>query len=106
MSGEYVLVYTTAGCREEAEKLAEALVAERLAACVKMTEVTSVYRWEGKTNRDEEILLSAKTTKAGYPDVEKRIKELHSYKCPEIIAVPIIEGSKDYLAWIREETII
>jgi len=102
MKKEYVIVYTTTGNNDEARKIAETLVNENLAACVQMSPVTSVYRWGGNVLKDKEILLAAKTVKSRYKKVEGKIKELHTYECPEIIAVPVTEGSKDYLKWISE----
>lgn len=102
--GDFVVVYTTVGSREDATEISRTLVCENLAACVQSTPIKSVYRWKGKLNEDDEILLACKTTKKNYAGVEKRIKELHPYECPEIIAVPVIAGSKDYLKWVRENT--
>ena len=97
-----LVVLTTAPTAEEADALAAALVERQLAACVQIVgPVTSVYRWEGAVQRSEERLLLVKTTAAAYPRVEAAIRELHSYECPEVVALPIEAGSCDYLAWIR-----
>lgn len=101
---DHIVVYTTTGSETEAEKIAEALVSEKLAACVQYMKINSVYRWQDKINKDVEFLLILKTKKRLYKAVEKRIRELHSYECPEIIATPIAEGSKSYLNWINENT--
>ena len=99
---ESLVVLTTAPTAEEADALAAALVERQLAACVQIVgPVTSVYRWEGAVQRSEERLLLVKTTAAAYPRVEAAIRELHSYECPEVVALPIEAGSRDYLAWIR-----
>jgi len=99
----YVVVFVTAGAQDEATRIAEVVVTERLAACVNMIpEIRSVYQWEGKLCNDQEILLVIKTTQEAYNRLEARIKELHSYATPEIIAVNIERGSGAYLAWIAD----
>lgn len=89
--------------RDEAEAIATALVDARLAACVQLMAIESVYRWEGALERASEVMLHAKTTQARLADAEALIKARHSYEVPEIIAVPIVGGSTDYLAWIESE---
>ncbi len=84
--------------------MAKNLVKDGLAACVVITRTTSIYKWEGKVEETEEFLLSIKTKKSLYPQVEHVIQELHSYELPQIIALPIKKGSKEYLQWINEET--
>ena len=102
---EFIVVYVTAGSPAEGDRLARALVEERLAACVnRVVPVQSVYRWEGKLEQSEEQLLIIKTQKSLFPALEKRVRELHSYTVPEIVALPIIEGSQDYLRWLAEQT--
>ena len=101
---EFVVVYVTAGSAEEADRLAGSLVEERLAACVnRIKSVQSVYRWQGKVERSEEELLIIKTSRDRFSALEKRVRELHSYSVPEVIALPIIEGSSGYLRWLREQ---
>ena len=78
--------------------MAQALVGEQLAACVnRVRSIQSVYRWQGKVEQNDEELLIIKTRRQLFPALEKRVKELHSYSVPEIIGLPIIEGSADYL---------
>lgn len=102
--GEFIVVYVTAGSAEEGERIAAALVEERLAACVnRVSNVRSVYRWEGKVERADEELLIVKTSRALFERLKKRIAELHSYSVPEVIALPILEGSESYLNWLHEE---
>jgi periplasmic divalent cation tolerance protein len=102
---ECIVVYVTAGSMEEGERLARALVEERLAACVnRIAPVHSVYRWQGKLEQSEEQLLIIKTQRRLFAALEKRVRELHSYAVPEIVALPIIEGSHDYLRWVAEQT--
>ena len=98
---EAIVVLMTAANGEEAARLADLLIGAHLAACVQiLPEMESVYRWEGKIERQSEILLLAKTTTAKFAELEREVRALHSYETPEIIAVPIIAGSSPYLAWL------
>jgi periplasmic divalent cation tolerance protein len=100
---ESLVVFVTCGSEEEALKIAHALVEERMAACVNlMSPIRSIYRWEGKIWDEKEWLLIIKTQAARFEDLEKRVKSLHSYSLPEIIALPIIKGSSSYLNWLKE----
>jgi len=104
MSNELIL-FVTAPNSDEAGRIAEALVGERLAACVNIISgIESIYRWEGNVARDKEVLLIIKTTDARYGEIEQRVKELHSYATPEVIAYRIERGSEDYLNWLRNST--
>jgi periplasmic divalent cation tolerance protein len=104
MSHELVVLVTTPNS-EEATRIADALVTERLAACVNIvTAVDSIYRWEGKVTRDRESLLIIKSTNERYVELERRVKELHSYSTPEVVALRIESGSEQYLKWLREST--
>jgi periplasmic divalent cation tolerance protein len=96
------IVLTTAGTREEAGKIARALVEKRLAACVNVVAVESVYRWKEALESAEEWLLVIKTTAAAFDEVEAAIQELHSYDLPECIALPIEAGTEEYLDWIGD----
>jgi len=99
------MVWVTAAHRQEAQRIARALVDERRAACVSwIPGVRSVYRWKGKVEDGREVLLMIKTTAARWPALEKRIRQLHSYSVPEILALPVRSGSRAYLDWIRRET--
>lgn len=99
-----VILVTTPG-PEEGRKVAEALVGEKLVACVNMVEsVSSIYRWKGKVERDREALLIMKTRATLVERVIARVKELHSYEVPEVIVLPIEAGNPDYLKWIEEVT--
>lgn len=103
---ELIVVYVTVGTGEEADRMAQALVGEQLAACVnRVRSIQSVYRWQGKVEQNDEELLIIKTRRQLFPALEKRVKELHSYSVPEIIGLPIIEGSADYLTWLREQAL-
>lgn len=97
-----LIVFITVDKKELADKIAESLVEENLAACVNIVpQIESVYRWEGKITRQQELLLIAKTDLACYHLLESKVKELHTYTTPEIIAFPITQGSANYLEWLR-----
>ena len=99
----FIQVFTTTETKEEAEKIAQYLVEQKLAACVQITgPIASTYRWKGKVENAQEWLCLIKTREDFYDKVEKAIKKLHSYETPEIIAVQIVKGSKEYLNWIEE----
>lgn len=100
---DFVVVLVTIGSPEDGERLAEALVGERLAACVNLVPaVRSVYRWEGKVEKADECLLVIKTRREAFARLAARIVELHPYDLPEVIALPIVAGSERYLAWLGE----
>lgn len=101
-----ILIISSCGSREEAERIATALVEGALAACVQILPATSVYRWKGKVERSEEYVLHIKTRAAHADLVEARIRELHSYDLPELLMMTIAGGSEDYLDWMRSETAI
>ena len=97
------LILTTAGSREEAERIARALVDEQLAACVSIIPgLTSVYRWQGKVEAAPELLLLIKTTAANLTRLEEAIRRLHSYEVPEFIVLAPESASKPYLEWLLE----
>jgi periplasmic divalent cation tolerance protein len=101
------VILTTAGSKEEAQKIAHALVQRRLAACVNITgAIESVYRWKGAVESAQECLLIIKTTAAAFEPVRDAIRELHSYELPECIMLPIEGGSEEYLGWIGENVSI
>jgi periplasmic divalent cation tolerance protein len=102
---EPIIVFVTCGSEEEAAKIANALVDERLAACVNIiSPIRSIYRWEGKIWDEKEWLLVIKTQKRRFGELEKKVKSLHSYSVPEVIALPIVEGSASYLKWLLDMT--
>ena len=99
-----IVVLITAPNDDEAGKISEILVEERLIACANRLPVHSIYRWKDKTEDDKEILLICKTKEELLDKLIERVRELHSYEVPEIIAVPIVGGSDDYLKWVDEST--
>ena len=100
-ANEYILVLCTCPSLSEADAVATALIEERLAACVnRLPGIKSLYRWEGRVTHDDEILLLIKTSADLFDRLETTIKTLHPYETPEIIAVPIVAGSAEYLRWI------
>ncbi len=100
MNEEYCIVITTYADESNGEKIIDALLAERLAACVQVMPITSFYRWQGKMNRDAEKLVLIKTKTSLYTKVQESILANHAYDTPEIIQVPITNGFPGYLDWI------
>jgi periplasmic divalent cation tolerance protein len=101
----YLVVFITTSSYDEARKIADALVVQKKAACVNIVpRVNSLFRWKGKIEEAEESLMVVKTRAELFPDVVSTVKAIHSYEVPEIIALPIVEGNADYLAWLKEET--
>jgi len=102
---KFISIYVTVKDKEEAEKIANILVDEKLAACVNIIpNIVSIYNWKGVRERSEEVSMFIKTKNALFKDVAKRIKSVHSYDVPCIVSLPIIEGDKDYLKWLEDET--
>lgn len=102
---EFLVVLVTVPNRETGLKLAEALVAERLAACVNLVPgLFSVYRWEGKVAREPEELLIIKTRRTLVEALTRRVQALHPYTLPEVVALPVAAGSEAYLNWLQAET--
>ena len=101
MPNDFVLVLCSFSDISEAKSCAKELVKQNLAGCVNViNDVTSIYQWEGELKEDSECLLVIKTTHVNYENVESFLKAHHSYEIPEIIAVPITQGSEDYLNWL------
>ncbi|MGQ9658764.1 MAG: divalent-cation tolerance protein CutA [Thermochromatium sp.] len=103
MSTHYRVILCTCPDLDTAQRLAKSLVEERLAACVNLVPgLTSVYRWEGGIQQDSEVLLLIKTVEARVEPLAERLRQLHPYEVPEIIALPIVSGASDYLNWVSE----
>jgi periplasmic divalent cation tolerance protein len=102
MEDAYIIVLTTVGTKQFAHDLARMVVGARLAACVQIQSVESVYRWKGEVRSEPEWLLAIKTTEEKYAALEQHIKANHSYEMPEIVRIPIAGGSRDYLGWLAD----
>jgi periplasmic divalent cation tolerance protein len=101
---EHLVMLVTAGSEEEARKIARALVRSMLAACVNVIPgITSIYRWQDEVQEDREWLLVVKTRRDVLDEVIRQVQALHSYDLPEVIALPLVGGSQDYLRWLDEE---
>ncbi|HON11480.1 MAG TPA: divalent-cation tolerance protein CutA [Chitinispirillaceae bacterium] len=102
---ELILVYITTKDKQQARLIGKTLVEERLAACVNIIDgMQSIYWWEGAINEDNEAILIAKTRNSLLEKLTDRVKSLHTYTCPCIVAIPISGGNTDYLGWIKETT--
>ena len=98
-----VVVYVTASSEEEARYIGKKLVEEGFAACANIVpNIRSIYIWKGELCDDNEVLLIIKSRRIHIDKIVKRVKDLHSYQVPEVIALPIIQGSEDYLSWMEE----
>jgi periplasmic divalent cation tolerance protein len=98
-----VVIFVTAASRGECKKIARHLVETRLAACVNISQpIESVYRWEGQIAEEKEFLLIIKSTRELFPEIRTEISKVHSYHTPEIICLPVIDGSRNYLQWISD----
>lgn len=94
------LVLVTAGSEAEAKTIAQVLVTEKLAACVNLYPITSIYTWQSQLHQELEWQLTIKTQESCFAALQARVQELHSYDVPEVIAIPIQAGSESYLNWI------
>jgi periplasmic divalent cation tolerance protein len=105
MESQPLVVYCTCPDQAVAERIAEAVVVERLAACANIVPgLISIYRWQGQVRRDSELLLILKTREVVYSLLETRIRELHPYEVPEIVALPVQAGAAEYLGWLADNT--
>jgi periplasmic divalent cation tolerance protein len=98
---EYAVVLVTAASQVEAELIANALVEAKLAACVNLMPIRSIYTWKDEICRDEEWQLVIKTCLRHLPNLEAKVRSLHSYETPEMLALPIVAGSQPYLQWLN-----
>lgn len=102
---KYIMITTTFDNKDEANKISELLLKDRLVSCCQLSNnITSSYHWKGRIEHTEEYLLQMKSKKELYKEIEKVILDNHSYETPQIIAYDIIDGYKGYLDWIKEET--
>ena len=98
-----IVVMVTAASRRECRKIARHLVEAKLAACVNITPgIESIFRWKGKLANDKECLMLIKSTRQLFPEIKAAISKIHSYHTPEIIALPIVDGSRNYLQWVGD----
>jgi len=98
---EPIVVLMTAASADEAGRIAEMLVSQKLAACVQILPgMQSVYIWQGQVQRESEVLILAKTTQNNFAELEREVRAMHSYEAPEIVALPIVNGSKPYIEWL------
>ncbi len=99
------MVYITAESMEDAEIIGRNLVSRRLAACVNIiSNMKSIYQWEGKIETGNEVIIIAKTKNALVNELTEHVKNLHSYDCPCVVTLPIQDGNSDFIQWIRDET--
>ena len=102
MDNEYIIVFVTTASKHEAEEIVQHLLGDKLVACGNIVgPVTSFFRWSGKGERAEEFLVFLKTRKDLFQRLSDVVKTLHGYEVPEILAVPVVDGSKDYLDWLE-----
>ncbi len=105
MKTNCIIIYITAANKQEAEQIGRTLVEKKLAACSNIVDpINSIFSWKGDICQEKETLLMLKTMQNKFDIIVHEVKNLHSYETPEIIALPIIAGSDDYLSWIKEET--
>lgn len=100
---QYGIVLVTASSQTEAETIAKTLVQERLAACVSLLPIRSVYTWQGEVHDDEEWQLMIKTDLNQFERLEAKVRSIHSYEVPEVVALPFVNGSQPYLKWMGEQ---
>jgi len=105
MKRKIKVVFVTVPDEETAEKISRDIVQNGLAACVNIIkDIRSIYMWEGKLEDGKELLLMIKTSSSAFKKLKDRIKTLHPYSVPEVIAIDVIDGNKDYINWVLEET--
>ena len=101
---EFIVIFVTTNSPRSAKKISQSLVKKKLVACSNIVnKIESVFRWKGKIEKSNEVLLILKTKKNLFDRIVQEVKDLHSYETPEIIALPIACGSEDYLEWIEKE---
>ncbi len=101
---EFIQVFITINDRAKAKEIAETLLDKKIAACVQISgPVTSLYKWQGSLAEDQEWLLTVKSSRRHYSELEKQVRQIHTYEVPEILAVSIEEGNNDYFNWMKKE---
>jgi len=99
-----IVVFSTCGSEEQARRIARGLVESRLAACVQVTAgIRSIYQWQGKIEEEDEVLLVIKSRRDLFRRLEAALRKMHTYEVPEVVAIPVVEGSADYLRWLDRE---
>jgi len=101
---EYMIVMTTCASEGQAREIASALLEKRLAACVQASDISSTYRWKGAVESSNEVRLMIKARHADYAAIEALIVALHTYDTPQVLAIPVLAGSRAYLEWVDAET--
>jgi periplasmic divalent cation tolerance protein len=101
LTTDYIIILVTAENRDQAEKISQELLAEKLIACANIiSPVFSCFLWQGKVKKAEECLIIMKTKRSLFGEISLCVKSMHSYEAPEVIALPIIDGSENYLSWM------
>jgi periplasmic divalent cation tolerance protein len=104
--GRYRIVLVTCASISEARRLGRSVVQKRLAACANiLSRVESIYRWKGKVERAQEVLVIMKTSAQRVKELEREVKRTHSYEVPEFIVLPVVAGSREYLQWVGESVL-
>ena len=104
---EIYMIYTTTKDGDEAHRIGEYLVQERLAACVNIFDrMNSIYIWEGTLQHDAETVMIAKTVKAKVPAIIETVRQMHSYECPCVLALPVADGNPDFMGWIAGQVAV
>lgn len=99
-----IVVFSTCGDESEAKRVSHHLVSERVAACVTIVPgAASVYRWKGKVEESQEWVLIIKSSRAAFPKLQEELQRVHSYQVPEVVAIPVVDGSPSYLEWLDRE---
>lgn len=105
MNKKFLIVFITCKSRKEARRIVISLLKKNLIACANIAgPIESIFRWKGRIEKANEVMAYIKTKRGNFAGIEKEVKRLHSYEVPEIIAIPIVAGSKDYLKWIDTNT--
>ncbi len=103
---EFVTILVTTASVAEAERIAGELLAAKLIACANIVGgISSLFSWAGAVQKESEVLIIIKSRQAHFNEIEQKVRQLHSYEVPEILAIPILTGSEPYLQWLRDETI-